>query len=223
MLTSDIKRVAEAALISAPAPLTLREIRALFPDAMGIDTIRLVIDQLRVEWCGRGIELIQVSSGWRFQTAPDIKPFIDRLHPEKPAKFSRAVLETLAIVAYKQPVTRGEIEAIRGVAVNSVVLKQLEDRGWVEIIGHRDVIGRPGLYATTRVFLDDLGLHSITQLPELAPLLQDKLLAFPGLSTDHLGGAGVDGLCGARVGSDQRVDRVDGSSVLVDAEVAVRV
>jgi segregation and condensation protein B len=178
MLTSDIKRVAEAALISASVPLALRDIRALFPDDIGVDTIRLVMDQLRIEWTGRGIELVQVSSGWRFQTAPDIKPYIDRLHPEKPAKFSRAVLETLAIIAYKQPVTRGDIEAIRGVAVNSTVLKQLEDRGWVEIIGHRDVIGRPGLYATTRVFLDDLGLHSITQLPELEPVFQEKLMEF---------------------------------------------
>jgi segregation and condensation protein B len=178
MLTSDIKRVTEAALISTAIPLSLREIRALFPDHVGVDTVRLVLDQLQIDWTGRGVELVQVSSGWRFQTSPDIKPYIDRLHSEKPAKFSRAVLETLAIVAYKQPVTRGDIEAIRGVVVSSAVLKQLEDRGWVEVIGHRDVIGRPGLYATTRTFLDDLGLQTITQLPELEPVFHEKLLDF---------------------------------------------
>lgn len=167
MNTADAKRVLETALICAQQPLPVREMRVLFNDALGADTLKLLLDELQLDWAQRGVELVQVASGWRFQSRPEMREFLDRLHPEKPPKYSRATLETLAIIAYRQPVTRGEIEDIRGVTVNSLILKQLEDRGWVELVGHRDTVGRPGLYATTRQFLDDLGLSALDQLPEL--------------------------------------------------------
>lgn len=167
MNTQDAKRVLEAALICAPQPLALRELRTLFDEQLGPDTLRSLLDELARDWDGRGVELVAVASGWRFQSRPELRPFLDRLHPEKPPRYSRATLETLAIVAYRQPVTRGDIEDIRGVTVSSQLLKQLEDRGWVETIGHRETPGRPALYATTRQFLDDLGLASLEQLPAL--------------------------------------------------------
>ena len=167
MNTADAKRVLETALICAQQPLPVREMRVLFNDALGADTLKLLLDELQLDWAQRGVELVQVASGWRFQSRPEMREFLDRLHPEKPPKYSRATLETLAIIAYRQPVTRGEIEDIRGVTVNSLILKQLEDRGWVELVGHRDTVGRPGLYATTRQFLDDLGLSALDQLPML--------------------------------------------------------
>lgn len=167
MNTQDAKRVLETALICAQQPLALRELRLLFDDALGADTVRSLLDELRAEWQGRGVELVQLASGWRFQSRPEMRPWLDRLNPEKPPKYSRAVLETLAIIAYRQPVTRGDIEDIRGVAVSSQIVKQLEDRGWVEAIGHRDTPGRPALLATTKQFLDDLGLASLDQLPPL--------------------------------------------------------
>lgn len=167
MMTMDAQRVLETALICAQQPLSVRELRALFDDAIGADTIKELLAELQMQWAQRGLELVQVASGWRFQSRPDMRDFLDRLHPEKPPRYSRAVLEILAIIAYRQPVTRGDIEEVRGVTVNSLVLKQLEDRGWVEVIGHRETVGRPALLATTRQFLDDLGLQSLDQLPEL--------------------------------------------------------
>jgi segregation and condensation protein B len=167
MNTQDAKRVLETALICAQQPLTLREMRALFDDQVGTDTLRSLLDDLVREWENRGVELVALASGWRFQSRPEMREFLDRLHPEKPPRYSRAVLETLAIVAYRQPVTRGDIEDIRGVTVGSQIVKQLEDRGWIEAIGHREAPGRPALYATTRQFLDDLGLASLDQLPSL--------------------------------------------------------
>jgi segregation and condensation protein B len=137
----------------------------LFDDALGVDTIKTLLEELQLEWTQRGVELVQVASGWRFQSRPEMRPYLDRLHPEKPPKYTRAAMETLAIIAYRQPVTRGDLEDIRGVTINSLVLKQLEDRGWVEVIGHRETVGRPALFATTRQFLDDLGLASLDQLP----------------------------------------------------------
>jgi segregation and condensation protein B len=167
MNTQDAKRVLETALICANQPLPLRAMRNLFDDQIGTDTLRSMLDELVRDWSGRGVELVSIASGWRFQSRPELREFLDRLHPEKPPKYSRAVLETLAIIAYRQPVTRGDIEDIRGVMVGSQIVKQLEDRGWIEAIGHRDAPGRPSLFATTRQFLDDLGLASLDQLPTL--------------------------------------------------------
>ena len=167
MNTQDAKRVLETALICANQPLPLRAMRNLFEDQIGPDTLRSMLDELVRDWQGRGVELVSIASGWRFQSRPELREVLDRLHPEKPPKYSRAVLETLAIIAYRQPVTRGDIEDIRGVMVGSQIVKQLEDRGWIEAIGHRDAPGRPSLFATTRQFLDDLGLASLDQLPTL--------------------------------------------------------
>jgi segregation and condensation protein B len=167
MNTQEAKIVLETALICAQEPLKLGELRKLFADGVSADTVRTLLEDLKQEWSGRGVELVGLASGWRFQSKPAMRPYLDRLHPEKPPKYSRAVLETLAIIAYRQPVTRGDIEEIRGVTVNTPVVKQLEDRGWIEVIGHRDVPGRPALYATTRSFLDDLGLKALDELPPL--------------------------------------------------------
>jgi segregation and condensation protein B len=157
--------------------LLVKDLRVLFNDELGADTLRDLLGELQMEWEPRGVELVCVATGWRFQSRPDMRPYLDRLHPEKPPRYSRATLETLAIIAYKQPVTRGDMEDIRGVTINSVLLKQLEDRGWVEVIGHREAPGRPALYATTKQFLDDLGLASLDQLPLMNPAqFEDKLL-----------------------------------------------
>ncbi|NKJ50328.1 SMC-Scp complex subunit ScpB [Burkholderia sp. SG-MS1] len=168
MNTQEAKIVLETALICAQEPLKLGELRKLFADGVSADTVRNLLEDLKQDWSGRGVELVGLASGWRFQSKPAMRSYLDRLHPEKPPKYSRAVLETLAIIAYRQPVTRGDIEEIRGVTVNTQVVKQLEDRGWIEVIGHRDVPGRPALYATTRQFLDDLGLAALDELPPLA-------------------------------------------------------
>jgi segregation and condensation protein B len=194
MNTAQAKRVLETALLTAGQPLSLRDVRVLFDDELGADTLRLMLQELQQEWAQKGLELTCVASGWRFQSRPELRPFLDRLHPEKPPKYTRAVLETLAIIAYRQPVTRGDMEDIRGVTVNSQILKQLEDRGWVEVIGHRETVGRPGLYATTRQFLDDLGLSALDQLPMLSQVdgqvsamsnLVDALPAQPSLSLEE--------------------------------------
>jgi segregation and condensation protein B len=167
MNTADARRVLETALICTQQPLQVRELRVLFNDELGADTIKELLGELQNDWARRGIELVCVASGWRFQSRPEMREYLDRLHPEKPPRYTRATLETLAIIAYRQPVTRGDMEDIRGVTISSQLLKQLEDRGWVEVIGHREAAGRPALYATTRQFLDDLGLASLDQLPEL--------------------------------------------------------
>ncbi len=181
MNTQDAKRVLETALICASQPMPLRDMRALFADELGADTLRSVLDDLRRDWDGRGVELVTLAGGWRFQSRPEMREYLDRMNPEKPSKYSRAVMETLAIIAYRQPVTRGDIEDIRGVTVATQIVKQLEDRGWVEAIGYREAPGRPALWATTRQFLDDLGLASLEQLPLLpgadgaAPMLSQAL------------------------------------------------
>jgi segregation and condensation protein B len=165
MNTMDAKRVLETALMCAQQPLLVRDINVLFDGELSAETIRYLLEELRHDWLGRGVELISVASGWRFQSRPEMQKFLDRLQPEKPAKYTRATLEILAIVAYRQPVTRGDIESIRGVTINSSIFKQLEERGWVEVIGHRETVGRPALFATTKQFLDDLGVQSLDQLP----------------------------------------------------------
>jgi len=186
MNTAQAKRVLETALLCTAQPLPLRELRVLFDDALGADTLRQLLAELQHEWTPRGLELVSVASGWRFQSRPEMRLYLDKLHPEKPPKYTRAVLETLAIIAYRQPVTRGDMEDIRGVTINSQILKQLEDRGWVEVIGHRETVGRPALYATTRQFLDDLGLASLDQLPLLGSVDQ-QAAAFAGLGPSELG------------------------------------
>ena len=198
MNTTDARRVLETALICSQQPLPVRELRVLFNDELGADTIKALLGDLQNEWAQRGVELVQVASGWRFQSRPAMREYLDRLHPEKPPRYTRAVLETLAIIAYRQPVTRGDMEDIRGVTINALILKQLEDRGWVEVIGHRETVGRPALFATTRQFLDDLGLESLDQLPvldspgqpaQLAAALANMSEAQPGLAMD----AAMDG------------------------------
>ncbi|MEI7536881.1 MAG: SMC-Scp complex subunit ScpB [Comamonadaceae bacterium] len=167
MNTADAKRVLETALICSQQPLLAAEMAVLFNDSLTLDTLKELLLELQHDWAGRGVELVELASGWRFQSRPEMREYLDRLHPEKPPRYSRATLETLAIIAYRQPVTRGDIEDIRGVTVNSLLLKQLEDRGWIEVIGHRSTVGRPALFATTRHFLDDLGLASLDQLPPM--------------------------------------------------------
>jgi segregation and condensation protein B len=182
MNTQDAKRVLETALICAHQPLPLRELRALFDDELGPDTLRLLLDELRLDWQARGVELVALAGGWRFQSRPEMREYLDRLNPEKPPRYSRAAMETLAIIAYRQPVTRGDIEDIRGVTVSSQIVKQLEERGWIDAIGYREAPGRPALYATTPKFLDDLGLAGLAQLPLLddqgaAPAALEDLLS----------------------------------------------
>jgi len=177
MNTTQAKRVLETALICAQQPLQVRDMRVLFNDSLGVDTLKLLLAELQLEWTQRGVELVCVASGWRFQSRPEMREYLDRLHPEKPPRYSRATLETLAIIAYRQPVTRGDMEDIRGVTISSLIIKQLEDRGWIEVIGHREAPGRPALYATTRHFLDDLGLESLDQLPVMeTPAQQASML-----------------------------------------------
>jgi segregation and condensation protein B len=168
MNTQEAKIVLEAALLTAERPLPLAELRKLFADELNADTLRVLLDELRRDWNGRGVELVALASGWRFQSTAAMRVYLDRLNAERPPRYSRAVLETLAIIAYRQPVTRGDIEDIRGVAVSPQVIKLLEERGWIECIGHRESPGRPALFATTRSFLDDLGLRSLQELPPMS-------------------------------------------------------
>lgn len=173
----EIKRVLEAVLLTAGTPLTLNELKRVFEVELHNDFLRRALEELRQDWRDRAAELTQTAEGWRFQTRPEYQPYIDRLNPEKPPKYSRATLETLAIIAYRQPVTRGDIEDIRGVAVNSQIIRSLEERGWIEVVGHKDVPGRPALFATTRQFLGDLNLRALSELPALPELGNDALFA----------------------------------------------
>jgi len=196
MNSAQAKHVLETALICTQQALPLRELRTLFNDAIGADTIKQLLLELQLEWEQRGVELVQVASGWRIQSRPQMREFLDRLHPEKPPRYSRATLETLAIIAYRQPVTRADMEDIRGVTINSLIIKQLEDRGWVEVIGHREAPGRPALFATTRQFLDDLGLLSLDQLPlqskDIAQRLAQGIQPDDGLETSPMQGLLID-------------------------------
>jgi len=172
---AEAKRILEAALLASPEPVGIPELKRLFDGEVSPETVRNLLTELAEEWKGRAVELVNVASGWRFQTRPEIQPYLERLSPEKPPRYSRAVLETLAIIAYRQPVTRGDIEEIRGVTVSTQIVQSLENRGWIDIVGHRETPGRPALYATTRKFLDDLGMRSLEELPpleEIAKTLQ---------------------------------------------------
>ena len=176
---NEIKSVLEAALLVAGEPVPASQLAKLFDPPLDGGTLRSLLNELAQEWSSRKVELVQVASGWRFQGRREVQPYLDRLAPEKPPRYSRAVMETLAIIAYQQPVTRGDIEAIRGVAVSTNVIKTLEDRQWIETVGHRETPGRPALYATTKSFLDDLGLTSVAELPPLAELDSSHLLEMP--------------------------------------------
>jgi segregation and condensation protein B len=196
MNTQDAKRVLETALICAQQPLSLREMGTLFADELAPDTLRTLLDELAGDWQGRGVELVALASGWRFQSRPELREYLDRLNPEKPPRYSRAAMETLAIIAYRQPVTRGDIEDVRGVTVSSQIIKQLEERGWIDAIGYREAPGRPALYATTPQFLDDLGLSSLDGLPMLEdqgalPAALDDLLTSPA-ETSEVDAAGAE-------------------------------
>lgn len=172
---TEAKRILEAALLASPEPLGLNELKRLFDGEVAPETLKNLLGELRDEWSGRAVELVSLASGWRFQTRADFRPYVERLMPEKPPRYSRAVMETLAIIAYRQPVTRGDIEEIRGVTVSTQIVQTLEARGWIDVVGHRETPGRPALYATTRRFLDDLGLRSLQELPpleEIAKTLQ---------------------------------------------------
>lgn len=173
----EVKRVLESLLLAAQQPLTVTELRKAFADGIGAEVLRVLLDELRNEWAERPVELVQLASGWRFRTRAEYLPYLERLNPEKPPKYSRAVLETLSIIAYRQPVTRGDIEDIRGVTVATQVVKVLEERGWIDVVGHRDTPGRPALLATTKKFLDDLGLRSLSELPPLEKINQTLDLA----------------------------------------------
>jgi len=169
---TEAKRILEAALLASHEPVTAMDLKRVFEGEVSVDEMRKLLAELRDDWSGRAIELVELASGWRFQTRPEMQPFVERLHPEKPPRYSRAVMETLAIVAYRQPVTRGDIEDVRGVSVSPQIIQTLEARGWIDVIGHRETPGRPALYATTKSFLDDLGLRALSELPPLEEIAQ---------------------------------------------------
>jgi segregation and condensation protein B len=164
---NEVKVVLETALLATTEPIAISDMRKMFDEEVGADTIRRLLDELRQAWKDRGVELVNTASGWRFQTRASFQKYLERINPERPPRYSRAVMETLAIVAYRQPVTRGDIENIRGVTVSTQIIKTLEERGWIDVVGHREVPGRPALYATTKLFLDDLGLRTLQELPPL--------------------------------------------------------
>ncbi|HVK94837.1 MAG TPA: SMC-Scp complex subunit ScpB [Noviherbaspirillum sp.] len=206
MNTTEAKKVLETALLCAHEPLSINDMKELYAhdgsdaDQVGADSIKSMLEELRNDWSGKGIEIVCLSSGWRFQSRPEMKKYLERLNPERLPKYSRVTLETLAIIAYRQPVTRGDIEEIRGVTVNSQTIKMLEERGWIEVVGHRDVPGKPALFATTKQFLDDLGLASLAQLPSLQPVAKEggegeipEMLAFGGEMQARLSEPVVDG------------------------------
>ncbi|MDN7450992.1 SMC-Scp complex subunit ScpB [Burkholderia multivorans] len=220
MNTQEAKIVLETALICAQEPLKLGDLRKLFADGVSADTVRTLLEDLKQDWSGRGVELVALASGWRFQSKPAMRHFLDRLHPEKPPKYSRAVLETLAIIAYRQPVTRGDIEEIRGVTVNTQVVKQLEDRNWIEVIGHRDVPGRPALYATTKQFLDDLGLKALDDLPALeepAANIEAALLAQQAMDFDGDAPEAADDATAADASSAEAGEAIEAAEAQPDA------
>lgn len=176
---SEVKTILEAALLAAQEPLPTAELRKMFDEEIALDTIRALLEELREEWKDAGVELVVTASGWRFQTRASYQKYLERISPEKPPRYSRAVLETLAIIAYRQPVTRGDIEDVRGVTVSTEVIKRLEERGWIDIVGHKEVPGRPALYATTKTFLDDLSLRSLQELPPLEEIAKTLDLTPP--------------------------------------------
>lgn len=174
---ADTKKILEAALLASPEPVNLNDLKRLFEGEVSTESLKKLLGELQEEWSERAVELVHLASGWRFQTRPEFQPFVAKLMPEKPPRYSRAVMETLAIIAYRQPVTRGDIEDIRGVTVTTQIVQTLEARGWIDVVGHRETPGRPALYATTRTFLDDLGLRSLQELPPLEEIAKTLELA----------------------------------------------
>lgn len=170
-----LKRILEAALLTSSQPLSLDDLQKLFVTRMERATLRMVLDELKTDWADQSLSLVQVASGYRFQAKPEYSEYIARLTPDRQPKYSRAVMETLAIIAYRQPVTRGDIEQIRGVAVNPNVIRQLQERDWIDVVGQREVPGRPSLYATTQHFLDDLNLRSLAELPPFDDFAQAEI------------------------------------------------
>lgn len=203
MNPEQLKLVLETALLCAEQPMTINDLRRLFMEEISTEDMTAALLEVQSDWADKGMELLELATGWRFQSRLAMREYLDRLTPEKPPKYSRAVMETLAIIAYRQPVTRGEIEEIRGVTVSSNVIKQLEDRGWVEVVGHKESVGRPGLYATTRQFLNDLSLTTLQELPMLddaaaqAASVAQRVIEFEGDQA---------------VAADQVIDVVDTSS-----------
>jgi len=217
MSPQEIKRILETVLLCAPQPLPLRALRALFDDTLSAEALHALLRDVQQEWAQRGLELVEVASGWRFQSRAAMQVWLDRLHAPKAPRYSRAVLETLAIIAWHQPATRGDIEDIRGIPVNSQVIRQLEERGWVEVVGHRDSVGRPELLATTRQFLDDLGLQSLGQLPPLqvgAPELQESNPGEQRHANRQRGQQGIDAVEHAAVAGQQGAAVLDGGAAL---------
>jgi segregation and condensation protein B len=231
MNTIEAKKVLETALLCAHEPLSINDMKKLYAEndeadeQVGADTIKSMLEELRNDWADKGIEIVSLSTGWRFQSRPEMKKYLERLNPEKPPKYTRATLETLAIIAYRQPVTRGDIEEIRGVTVNSQTIKMLEDRGWIEAIGHRDVPGRPALFATTRQFLDDLGLTSLEQLPPLQDVSKEaaqggmlpELQALEGEMQASLDQAAIDFAGGEQPRAETPADVQDGQEQAAEA------
>jgi segregation and condensation protein B len=179
---AEVKRILEAVLLASQEPLGVAELKRLFDDEVSAEALRRLLAELREEWNGRGVELVSLASGWRFQTRAEFRPYVERLFPEKPPRYSRAVMETLAIIAYRQPVTRGDIEDIRGVTVSGQIIQTLENRGWIDAVGQRETPGRPALYATTRRFLDDLGLRTLEELPPLEEIAKTLQLERPAVT-----------------------------------------
>jgi segregation and condensation protein B len=213
MNPEQLKLVLETALLCADEPMTINDLRRLFMEEIPAEDIQQALSEIQTDWSEKGMELIELATGWRFQSRLSMREYLDRLTPEKPPKYSRAVMETLAIIAYRQPVTRGEIEEIRGVTVSSSVVKQLEDRGWIEVVGHKDTVGRPGLYATTRQFLNDLSLTTLQDLPMLddadaqAESIAQKVIEFEGEHPELVAPANAE---------DEVIDVVDTSEVSAD-------
>jgi len=199
---AEARRILEAALLASSEPLSLNVLKRVFEEDIGVDVLRRLLEELRQEWKDRGVELVNLASGWRFQTRPEYRRYVEKLSPEKPPRYSRAVLETLAIIAYRQPVTRGDIEDIRGVTVSAPIIQTLESRGWIDVVGHRDTPGRPALYASTRKFLDDLGLRSLEELPPLEEIARTlELETAPDQASDDPGTAGTEGAGPVEAGS----------------------
>lgn len=220
MTPEQLKLVLETALLCADEPMTMNDLRRLFLEELSAEELNEALSQIQADWAEKGMELLELATGWRFQSRLSMREYLDRLTPEKPPKYSRAVMETLAIIAYRQPVTRGEIEEIRGVTVSSNVVKQLEDRGWIEVVGHKDTVGRPGLYATTRQFLNDLSLTTLQELPMLddasaqAESVAQRVMEFEGEPT-----VAPEGTSDVTDVADTSNDQVSTPTEVSDAEV----
>ena len=220
MTPEQLKLVLETALLCADEPMTMNDLRRLFLEELSAEELNEALSQIQADWAEKGMELLELATGWRFQSRLSMREYLDRLTPEKPPKYSRAVMETLAIIAYRQPVTRGEIEETRGVTVSSNVVKQLEDRGWIEVVGHKDTVGRPGLYATTRQFLNDLSLTTLQELPMLddasaqAESVAQRVMEFEGEPT-----VAPEGTSDVTDVADTSSDQVSTPTEVSDAEV----